>query len=64
MKRLILVAILTVSILSAVFGISDFEKSLLPEFKGDLNTVNYRVVENSGTDVVIEINGVLYVLKK
>ena len=63
MKKMFLVTLMVASVLASAFGLSDLEKNLLPEFKGDLSTVSYKVVEDSGNRIVIEINGVLYVYK-
>jgi hypothetical protein len=63
MKKLVLIALLSIMLTSSVFCISALEKLLLPEFKGDITTVDYKVVENTPEDLIVIIDGVTYVYK-
>ena len=63
MKKLTLVAALSIMLSSSVFAITALEKLFLPEFKEDLSTVSYKVVETTSDDVVINIDGKLYIIK-
>jgi hypothetical protein len=64
MKKIVLTLVLFLAMINFCFSITWWEKLLLPEFKGDLTTVDYKVVDSSDQEYVIEINGVLYILKK
>jgi hypothetical protein len=63
MKKLFLTAILSLVLLSSIFSITALEKLLLPEFKGDLSKVEYKIVEYSDDVMVIIVDGVAYILK-
>lgn len=63
MKKLLAILILSVILISSSFSITILEKLLLPEYKGDLITGTYKVIENNGDVWIIEINGVTYIYK-
>lgn len=65
MKKLIITASMSLMLLSSVFSLSfkDIEKIFLPEYKGDLKDVEYKVIADSETDLIIEIEGVTYIYK-
>jgi NAD kinase len=54
---------MSVMLLTSIFSISLLEKMLLPVFKGDLSTVDYKVIDNSDSEMVIVIDGVTYIYK-
>jgi len=63
MKKLTLIALLSIMLSSSAFCISALEKLFIPVFTGDLATVSYRVVESTNDDLIVIIDGVTYVYK-
>ncbi len=63
MKKLFLATVMSTMLLSSMFSISLLEKLLLPEFKGDISQVAYKVVDNNDDEMVIEVSGVTYIYK-
>jgi hypothetical protein len=63
MKKLFITLILSVVVLTSLFSITDLEKMLLPEFKGDLSTVSYKIIEKDQDVMVVVIDGIAYLVK-
>jgi hypothetical protein len=63
MKKILLVLVLSFALINACFSITWIEKLLLPEFHGDLSNVPHKVIEDSSDVIVVEIDGVLYIVK-
>lgn len=64
MKKLIVTLFLALMLFNVCFSFTALEKLLLPEFKGDLSSVDYKIVDSTDQDLVIEIDGVYYIVKK
>lgn len=63
MKKTIIILIMSIMLLSSAFSLSLLEKMLLPEYKGDLSSVNYKLIESSDDVWIIEIDGVTYIYR-
>lgn len=64
MKKTIVAIILSLVLTNVCFSLTWVEKLLLPEFHGDLATVEHRVIEYSEECIIVEIDGVVYVIKR
>jgi len=64
MKKLVITVILSLILINVCFSLTWAEKLLLPEFHGDLATVEHRVIEYSDDVIVVEIDGVVYLINK
>lgn len=64
MKKTIITIILSLILINVCFSLTEIEKLLLPEFHGDLTAVTYRVIEYSDDVIIVEIDGVVYLIKK
>jgi hypothetical protein len=63
MKKIVLMLILSLMLVNVCFSLTWVEKLLLPEFSGDLATTPHKVVEEAETVTIVEIDGVLYIIK-
>lgn len=63
MKKIAMLALLSLMLISSVFSISELEKLLLPEFTGDISIVSYKVIESNDDVWIVEIDGVTYIYK-
>jgi hypothetical protein len=61
LAMLALVALFTSAAFSYTY--TEKEKDLLPVYKEDINKVEYKIIASSDTDIIVEINGVIYVYK-
>lgn len=64
MKKIVITLILSLILINVCFSLTLAEKLLLPEFHGDITTVPHRVIEYSDDLIIVEIDGVVYILKK
>lgn len=63
MKKFALIVLLSMMLFSSVFSMTLLEKLLLPEFKGDISTTTYKIIDKTEDIWVIEIDGVTYIYK-
>jgi len=63
MKKIAMTILVSLMLLGSLFSMTVLEKMLLPEFKGDISTVSYKLIESSDDVWVIEIDGVTYIYK-
>ena len=63
MKKFAMLALLSMMLISSVFSMSVFEKSILPVFTGDISTVSYKIIESNDDVWIVEIDGVTYIYK-
>jgi len=64
MKKIVITVILSLILINVCFSLTLMEKLLLPEFHGDLATVEHRVIEYSDDVIIVEIDGVVYLIKR
>lgn len=64
MKKIVITVILSLILINVCFSLTWLEKLLLPEFHGDLATVEHRVIEYSEDVIVVEVDGVVYLIKR
>lgn len=63
MKKIIIVLTLILMSVNVCFSITLAEKLLLPEFTGDLSTIPFKVIEETNDSTIVEINGIVYIIK-
>ena len=64
MKKIAIALILSLILTNVCFSLTTAEKLLLPEFTGNIDTVPHRVIESSDDVIIVEVNGIVYLIKK
>jgi hypothetical protein len=64
MKKIVIALIMSLMLVNVCFSLTWAEKLLLPEFTGNLDTTPHKIVEESVDVTVIEIDGIVYIVKK
>ncbi len=64
MKKIAIALILSLILANVCFSLTTAEKLLLPEFTGNIDTVPHRVIESSDDVIIVEVNGIVYLIKK